>query len=253
MPLHYQTLCGFFCSQEEWSNTIMSIAIEMCWIMHAELINSRRALIEQSMFSLQLPEEDFTFVSKPHRQGDPSILSPLLSSLVLYLLHSPLSSSCPFSCLLLPSVFSFALCILFAYELRQLSFSMCNPYWHTQRYAAVLRQKQPDRTGELAWLAFYFPPFFPSSFLFSLFAGLLHRSDTQEVRGNHRTMTPAPGIQLLKKNTCFIEASGKNASNARLGTVVVWHWWSLNAKQSDKRRFMRHPLWPSCVIIFPLK
>lgn len=56
--------------------------------MHAELINSQCALIECCMFSLQLPEVDFTFVSKPHRQGEPSILSPLL----------PHAASSPFSC-----------------------------------------------------------------------------------------------------------------------------------------------------------
>lgn len=59
MPLHYQTLCGSFCSLEEWSNTIMSIAIEMCWIMHAELINSRGALIEWCVVFAAAPSGEF--------------------------------------------------------------------------------------------------------------------------------------------------------------------------------------------------
>lgn len=219
MPLHYQTLCGFFCSQEERSNTIMSIAIEMCWIMHAELINSRCALIERWMFSLQLPEEDFTFVSKPHRQGDPSILSPLLPpSLLWYLHYSPAVFFLSRRSRLLSSLSSRLLSALSSpTSWGEMSFSTCNPYWHAQHYAAVLRQKPPDRTVELAWLAFHVPPFFPSSFPFSLSAGLLHRSDTREVRGNRSTMTSSTWHPASQKEHVFIKASGENASNARLG------------------------------------
>lgn len=155
--------------------------------------------------------------------SSPRRISPLCLNLIgretlqFFLLSFP-RSRCIFSILLSlffpPSPFlSSHLVSALSYKLRQLSFSIGNPYWHTQRYAGVLRQEQPDRTGELAWLA-VLPPFLP--LLFSLLfvcriAPLFWHS------GGESTMTPAPGIQLLKKNTCFIEASGENASNARLG------------------------------------
>lgn len=159
--------------------------------------------------------------------------------------------SSPFSChffpphasflfSLLSSIFSSAFCCLFSHELRQLSVSMCNPYWHAQHYAAVPRQKRPDRIGALAWLALHPPPlpsFLP--LLFSLLfvcriAPSFWHSGGERKPQHHDSGTWHPAS---RKEHMFHQGFRQMCVQStawQKNFLAVWHWYRLNAKQSDK-------------------